>query len=365
MQESKAHGHAPDLPVSLPVGQLRRADPRSRGEHHRLDRRPEADKVTAALKEKGWRLTHILTTHLTPTTPTATPRSRRRPGAGSSARATRPPKCPASTRGSARATHSRSALTRCRCWRRRPHCRAYQLCHPVSQGGVCRRHAVRHRLRPRHRGHAADDVGLAQEADGAAQGHRGLLRPRVHPGQRQVRPHHRARQRRRCRSAPRRSMRCAPPARPRCRPPSAWSWRPTRSCARTSRRSRSGSGWRAPRSGRSSPRSASARTGAETTVERVSHGCAAGRVLGLRDCNWQLLSAGMSRPPVQIRTTCGRGFRSVAPGLIVHRRALIGRARLGRRRRCSAPKVAMATTKAMNVFMVLLLSGACSHRPAL
>ena len=60
------------------------------------------------------------------------------------------------------------------------------------------------------------------------------------------------------RQAGRRS--CAPPASRRCRPLSASSSRPTRSCARTCPRSSSASAWRASPSGRSSARSASART---------------------------------------------------------------------------------------------------------
>ena len=81
---------------------------------------PEAGKVAAALKEKGWKLTHILTTHHHAD---HTDRQRRAQGRdrvhGSSARATRPARCPASTRRWARATRSRSARTRCRCWTRR------------------------------------------------------------------------------------------------------------------------------------------------------------------------------------------------------------------------------------------------------
>ena len=35
---------------------------------------------------------------------------------------------------------------------------------PARRRRLCRRHAVRHRLRPRHRGHAGDDVGVARRS---------------------------------------------------------------------------------------------------------------------------------------------------------------------------------------------------------
>ena len=235
---------------------------------HRCARRQ--GQVAAALKEKGWRLTHILTTHhhgdhtdgnlalkaetkctiIGPRGEAAkVPGIDKQVGEGDTF-----------TFGSLRGARARHA---------RPYRRPYHLLDPVGGRGVRRRHAVCDRLRPRHRGQRPDDVGLAPEADGAAQGDARLLRTRVHAGQCEVRAHHRAGERgaAEARQGGRRS--CAPPASRRCRPTSASSSRPTRSCARTCRRSSSGSAWRASPSGRSSARSASARTGAEARRPRA------------------------------------------------------------------------------------------------
>ena len=64
----------------------------------------------------------------------------------------------------------------------------------ARQARFRRRHAVLDRLRPRHRGHAGDDVGFAAEAARPAGRHAGLLRPRIHAGQHQLRADHRAEQ---------------------------------------------------------------------------------------------------------------------------------------------------------------------------
>ena len=117
-------------------------------------------------------------------------------------------------------------------------------------------------------GNAADDVGVAAEADGAAEGHDDLLRPRVHAGQRQVRAHHRARERgaAEARQGGRRS--CAPPASRRCRPRIGLELETNPFLRPTCRPSRSGSAWSASPSGRSSARSASARTAARSPLVR-------------------------------------------------------------------------------------------------
>ena len=72
----------------------------------------------------------------------------------------------------------------------------HHLLVPRRQARLCRRHAVLDRLRPRHRGHAGDDVGVAEEAPRSAGRHAGLLRPRIHAGEHPVRADHRAGQRR-------------------------------------------------------------------------------------------------------------------------------------------------------------------------
>ena len=135
---------------------------------------------------------------------------------------------------------------------------------------VLRRHAVRLRLRPRVRRHAAADVRVAREAARAAR-----RRPRSTAGTntrsptsaspRRVEPGNAA-------LAARENARpaaCATPASPRCRAPSARRRPPTRSCAAASRRwssrSTSTSARAFPIRCAYSPRSASGRTGLEKT----------------------------------------------------------------------------------------------------
>ena len=105
---------------------------------------PDARTVAAALEEKGWTLTHILTTH------------HHGDHTGGNAALKAETKCtivgprneaakiPGIDKqvgegdtfafGSARGAGARHA---------RPHGRAHHLCHPGGQGGLCRRHAVR------------------------------------------------------------------------------------------------------------------------------------------------------------------------------------------------------------------------------
>ena len=86
----------------------------------------------------------------------------------------------------------------------RPHRRPHHLLVSRRQARLRRRHAVLDRLRPRDRGHAGDDVGVAEEAARSAGRHAGLLRPRIHAGEHQVRADHRAGQQGARRRAPRR-----------------------------------------------------------------------------------------------------------------------------------------------------------------
>ena len=130
---------------------------------------------------------------ITATTPAATPPSRPRPAARSSARATRPPRCPASTSRWARATRSRSARTRCACWTR--------LATPPGISPMSSR-----RPSVAFVGDTLFAIGCGRVIEGNAQmmwqslkklmalpkDTHGLLRPRVHAGQRQVRAHDRA-----------------------------------------------------------------------------------------------------------------------------------------------------------------------------
>ena len=120
----------------------------------------------------------------------------------------------------------------------RPHRGPHHLLVPRRQARLRRRHAVLDRLRPRHRGHDGDDVGVAEEASRSAGRHAGLLRPRVHAGEHQVRADHRAGQRgaqgARRAGGQDRSPTVSGPSRPR----STRRRRRTCSCAPTCRRSR-------------------------------------------------------------------------------------------------------------------------------
>ncbi len=225
---------------------------------------PDARTVAAALEEKGWTLTHILTTHHHGDHTGGNAALKAETSCTIIGPRNEAAKIPGIDKPGGRGRHvhvrrARGAGAR-HAW---PHGRAYHLCLSGGQGGLRRRHAVRHRLRTRHRGQCPDDVAVAEEADGAAEGHR---RSTAATSTRRPTPASRSpssRRTRRCRSGPRRSTSSAPPAGRPCRPPSASSWRPIRSCGRTWRPSRSASAWRASPSGRSSARSASARTGVE------------------------------------------------------------------------------------------------------
>ena len=142
----------------------------------------------------------------------------------------------------------------------RPHRGPHHLLVPRRQARLRRRHAVLDRLRPRDRRHAGDDVGVAAEAPRSAGRHAGLLRPRIHAGEHQVRADHRAGQRG-ARGARRGGgeadrRRHSRPFRPR----STRRRRPIRSCAPTCRRSPPPSALPASRPPRCSPRSGRGRT---------------------------------------------------------------------------------------------------------
>ena len=132
-------------------------------------------------------------------------------------------------------------------------------------GQACfrRRHAVLHRLRAGDRGHAGDDVALAQEAARPARRHGNLLRPRIHRRQYPIRPHRRAGQ------SGAGGARGAGPTADRARRAdhsghrsATRNW-PIRSCAPTCRRWPPAIGMAGNRRRRSLPKSASARTSSD------------------------------------------------------------------------------------------------------
>ena len=196
MTGANAHARAnPSLP--LPQGQLRRAPARSRrAARPPPSMRPEAAPVEAALKATGWKLTDILVTHHH-----ARPHRRHR---GAQA-------APPLPRGRARTGEAARIPLVDETVRENDKVRVGGLEARVietpghtaghislrlrrRQARLRRRHAVLDRLRPRHRGHARDDVAVAAEAARAARRHPHLLRPRIHAGERPLRAHHRARQ---------------------------------------------------------------------------------------------------------------------------------------------------------------------------
>ena len=87
----------------------------------------------------------------------------------------------------------------------RPHPRPYHLLVSAGPPRLRRRHAVFHRLRPRHRRHAGDDVEVAAQAARSAERDAGLLRARIHRRQHPLRAQHRHRTTRCWRRARRRS----------------------------------------------------------------------------------------------------------------------------------------------------------------
>ena len=176
---------------------------------------PEAAPVEAALKATGWRLTDILVTHhhadhtdgiaaLKQQPPLPRGRSARRGGAHSAGRRDRARERQGSGRR-ARGERARDA---------RAHRRPYQLRLPGRQARLRRRHAVLDRLRPRHRGHAGNDVAVALEAARPARRHPRLLRPRIHAGQCPLRPAPSSRTTRRWPRARRRSRSSSPRTEP-------------------------------------------------------------------------------------------------------------------------------------------------------
>ena len=114
---------------------------------------PDAEAVAAALKEKGWRLTHILTTHhhgdhtdgnLALKAETKLHHHRPARGGGQG---------PGHRQAGGRGRHLQVRRPRgARARYARPHRRPHLLLDALGRRGLRRRHAVRHRLRPRHRG---------------------------------------------------------------------------------------------------------------------------------------------------------------------------------------------------------------------
>ena len=225
---------------------------------------PEAAPVEAALKATGWKLTDILVTHH---------HADHTGGIAELKKQIQMPRGRAEGRGRqnsdgrrdrARGRHGQvGKLVGQRDRDARPHARPHHLLVSRRQARLRRRHAVLDRLRPRHRGHAGDDVGVAEEAARSAGRHAGLLRPRIHAGQHQVRADHRAGQRgaEGARRARRRSR--SPTANGPSRPRSTRRRRPTRSCAPTCRRSPPQSGSPASPPPRCSPRSGRGRISSE------------------------------------------------------------------------------------------------------
>ena len=226
---------------------------------------PDAKAVAAALAEKGWRLTHILTTHhhgdhtagnLALKKPT--------PSAPSSARAAKRRRSRASTRRWARATRSSSARTRCGCSTR-----------PATPPGISP--TVMPAASVAFVGDTLFAIGCGRVIEGNAQMmwqslEKLMALPKettIYCGHEYtqanakfaltIEPENAALQKR-----AKEVDGCVRRASRRCPPTSASSSRPIRSCARTCQPSRSGWAWRAGPSGRSSARSGSARTAARS-----------------------------------------------------------------------------------------------------
>ncbi len=224
---------------------------------------PDAGAVRRALADKGWRLSHILVTHhhADHTEGIAALKSE------TGCKVIGPKAEAAKIQGLDEVVAEGEHVHVRRAPRRRPryagpYRRSYQPRHPRSENGVRRRHAVRDGLRPHHRGRPADDVDLAAEDREAAGRHGTLLRARVHGREREVRADDRARQRQ-ARRPHRRGRRHAR-ARP-AHPADAGRHR-TRDQpvpAPPSPPSASASAWPARRTGKCSPKSASARTAVE------------------------------------------------------------------------------------------------------
>ena len=132
--------------------------------------RPTPRPVAAALKAKGWKLTHILTTHHHDDHTGGNLALKAETGCTIIGPRGEAAKIPGIDSRSARATPSVRRARGARARHARAHRRPHHLLDPVGQRGLRRRHAVCHRLRPRHRGQRPDDVGVAREADRAAEG---------------------------------------------------------------------------------------------------------------------------------------------------------------------------------------------------
>ena len=126
---------------------------------------PEAAPVEAALKATGWKLTDILVTHHHGDHTGGIAELKDRHKCRVVAPQAEAGKIPAGRRDRARGRQGqRRHALRQRDRDARPHRRPHHLLVPRRQARVRRRHAVLDRLRPRDRGHAGDDVGLAAQA---------------------------------------------------------------------------------------------------------------------------------------------------------------------------------------------------------
>ena len=180
---------------------------------------PEAAPVEAALKATGWKLTDILVTHHHADHTGGIAELKKKYSCrvvAPQAEAGKIPLVDETVREGDKVSVGKLVGQRDR--DARPHRGPHHLLVPRRQARLRRRHAVLDRLRPRHRGHAGDDVGVAAEAARSAGRHAGLLRPRIHAGEHQVRADHRAGQRGAARRAPRK---------PRSRSPTGKSTIPT------------------------------------------------------------------------------------------------------------------------------------------
>ena len=151
---------------------------------------PEAAPVEAALKATGWKLTDILVTHHHHDHTGGIAELKKKYHCRVVAPAERSGQDPGGRRDRARGRQGFGRKIIGQCDRdARPYARPHHLLVSQAPGRLCRRHAVFHRLRPRDRGHAGDDVEVAPKAARPARRHRDLLRPRIHRRQYQVRAH--------------------------------------------------------------------------------------------------------------------------------------------------------------------------------
>ncbi len=129
----------------------------------------DAAPVLARLDETGWKLDWILSTHHHQDHTGGNLEVKRRTGCRIAGPAGERDAIPGIDSGAARGRPLRAGRRAGRRARNtRPHARPHQLLVRGRRRAVLRRHAVRPGLRPRVRGHAAADVGVALEAGGAA-----------------------------------------------------------------------------------------------------------------------------------------------------------------------------------------------------